>query len=71
MVLFKTPIAVCLVREKSCHFDLAMLLILMTAKSSEGGKVLSAEVASMTGWLNCWASNENLCSDGLPGGVTV
>ena len=44
VILFETPIAVGLIGKKSCYFDLAMLLILMTTESSESGKLFGAKV---------------------------
>ena len=53
VILFETPIAVGLIGKKSCYFDLATLLILMTAESSESGKLLGAKVAWVAGRLDC------------------
>ena len=38
VILFETPVAVSLISKESCYFDFAVLLVLVTAKSCEGGK---------------------------------
>ena len=38
MILFETPVAVSLISIESFDFDLAVLLVLVTAKACEGGK---------------------------------